>query len=151
MIIKAEQKHIRISPRKVRNVVSGIKHLSPQKALIQLKFSHAKPAEVVAKVIKQALANASHNQNLNSEQLIFDQLQVNEGPTFKRWQPVSRGRAHAILKRTSHIRITLKNISTQTTTTSTAPTKPPKPSVKKTTPKTKKAKNKINNPHPTRE
>lgn len=110
MIIKAEQKYIRVSPRKLRLVADSISRLPPREALEQLSFMRKKAAVPVSKTIKQALANATKNLNLQEESLRFESIQVNEGPTFKRWRAVSRGRAHPILKRTSHIKVLLTSI-----------------------------------------
>ncbi len=129
MKIKAEQKLIRISPQKMRRIVNSIKHLPPHQALVQLEFISNRSASSIAKVIKQALANASHNFNLTTTTMIFDSIQVNEGPTFKRWRAVSRGRAHSIAKRTSHLIVTLNSPSV-----STKPLKQSTPTLSKSTP-----------------
>jgi large subunit ribosomal protein L22 len=108
MIIKAEQKYIRMSPRKVRLVVNAIRNLTPKEALEELAFIRKAAAVPVTKTIKQAMANAIKNQNIKEENLRFKSIQVDKGPTFKRWRAVSRGRAHQILKRTSHIKVLLQ-------------------------------------------
>lgn len=108
MLIKAEQKYIRMSPRKVRLVVDVIRGLEPKQALEHLAFMRKAAAVPVTKTIKQAMANAVKNQNIKEENLRFESIQVGEGPVFKRWQAVSRGRAHPILKRTSHIKVILR-------------------------------------------
>lgn len=108
MLVKAQQKYIRVSPRKVRLVVDGIRGLTPQQALQELAFLRKRAAVVVGKTIKQAIANARHNANLSEESLRFAAIEVGEGPRFKRWRAVSRGRAHQILKRTSHLTVLLR-------------------------------------------
>lgn len=110
-LIKAEQKYIRISPRKVRLVAKAIKNLSPKEALEYLKFINKRAAEPLAKTIKQAISNAVNNLKLKEEDLKFNQIQISKGSTYKRWRPVSRGRAHSILKRTSHIKVILEVIN----------------------------------------
>lgn len=109
MFIKAQQKYLRISPRKVRLVVNAIKDLQPKLALEQLLFMQNAAAIPLSKVIRQALANAVRNADLKEENLKFKSIQVGAGPTLKRWQPVSRGRAHTIYKRTSHITVLLES------------------------------------------
>lgn len=109
MIVKAQQKYIRTSPRKMRLVVGAIRGLPPREALAQLAFMRKRAAQPVAKVIKQALANAANNHGLQQESLNFKNIEVSEGPVFKRWRAVSRGRAHPILKRTSHLTIVLES------------------------------------------
>lgn len=109
MEVTACAQHIRISPRKLRQVVDAIKSLKPTEALVFLKALNKRASQPLAKVIKSALANGKENYQLKEEDLIFSKILVEEGPTLKRWQPVSRGRAHQINKRTSHIKVILKS------------------------------------------
>jgi len=108
MDIKAEAKHIRMSPRKVRLVVDAIKSFSPQEAIEKLMFVNKRAAKPVVKVIQSAIANAKNNFKLDETSLKFKEIQVNEGPTLKRSRAISRGRSHQIMKRTSHIKVILK-------------------------------------------
>jgi large subunit ribosomal protein L22 len=73
-----------------------------------LPFVSKGAARPLGKVIASAVANAKHNHQLNEKTLKFKSIVANEGPTLKRWRTVSRGRAHPILKRTSHIRVVLE-------------------------------------------
>ena len=109
MEIKAEQKFVRMSARKVRFVADSIRNQSPKDALEQLEFIRRRAAEPLIKVIKQALANATNNYGQKEEGLMIHRIEVVEGPTYKRWQAVSRGRAHSIFKRTCHIAVFLKS------------------------------------------
>jgi large subunit ribosomal protein L22 len=108
MKIKAEQKNSRQSPRKVRLLANQVKDLSLEEAFTQLALMERKGSIVLLKVMRQAVANAVHNHQLNFEELEIDKILVKTGPTYKRWQPVSRGRAHSILKRTCHVEVVLK-------------------------------------------
>ena len=114
---KSEQKYIRISPRKIRLVVKAIKGLSPIQALEYLKFLNKRSAKPLAKTIKQAIANGVNNQKVKEEDLRFSKIEIMEGPTYKRWQPVSRGRVHSIFKRTSHIRVVLESTTPEARST----------------------------------
>ena len=109
MLIKAKQKFIRLSPRKIRLVADSIRHLSLAEALEQLQVLNKRAALPLKKTLRQAIANAVNNHGLDEKKLCLKEIQINEGPTYKRWQPVSRGRAHSIMKRTSHIRIILES------------------------------------------
>lgn len=102
------QKYIRTSPRKLRLVADAVRKLSPVKALEYLKFVEKSAAIPVYKAIKTAVANAKTNFNLKPESLMFKELDVQTGFTIKRFRAVSRGQAHHIMKRTSHIRVVLK-------------------------------------------
>lgn len=106
MEFKSEQKHILLSPRKIRPVVDVIKKMSPIKALESLPFIKKRASEYLYKVIKSAIANAGQK-GASSETLIFKEIQIGEGPRLRRGQPVSRGRWHPIKKRMSHIRVVL--------------------------------------------
>lgn len=106
-LIKAEQKYIRISPRKVKLVTDSVKKLSPVEALEYLKFIRKRAADEVARVVKQAIANAENNFKLKKEDLVFKKILTKKGPIFKRWRAASRGRAHKILKRTTHLEVVL--------------------------------------------
>ena len=107
MEIVAEQKNTRQSPRKVRLVANAVKELPLDQVLKQLAVIERRASLVVAKVLRQALANAWHNHNLSIQQLKLKNILVTEGTTYKRWRAVSRGRAHTIFKRTAHIKVIL--------------------------------------------
>ncbi len=77
--------------------------------MLALKNLRSRAAQPVLKVLTQAVANAVNNFNLAKNSLKIQSIEVNPGPTAKRWQPVSRGRAHSVMKRTSHIKIILEN------------------------------------------
>ena len=106
MEFKSEQKHLLLSPRKIRPVVDVIKKLTPVKALDVLPFVKKRASEFFFIVFKSALANAvQKGADVNS--LIFKEIQIGEGPRLKRGNPVSRGRWHPIKKRMSHIKVIL--------------------------------------------
>lgn len=109
MIVKAEQRHLRISPYKVRPVANAVKDLPLAEAIRQLSVNDKKGSLYILKVIRQAVANAVHNFNLNAAELTIDSILVGHGATYKRAMAAGRGRSHAILKRTTHIRVTLKS------------------------------------------
>jgi large subunit ribosomal protein L22 len=106
--VQANQKYIRQSPRKLMLVADMVRGQKVDQALNQLAVSTKRAAQVMYKVLTQAQKNAINNSGLTNDSLIIDSLRVSEGPTYKRWRPVSRGRAHPIKKRTSHLSITLK-------------------------------------------
>ena len=111
--MKASATHIRISPRKVRIVVDTVRGKSVSQALSILGFTRKKAALPVQKLLKSAVANAVENGGINDvETLVIDRIMVDEGPTLKRYMPRARGRATPIRKRTSHIRIILRERDT---------------------------------------
>lgn len=126
MLINAEQNYSRQTPTRLRLVAKAVKSLAPKVAMEQLQFMNTKAARTLLIVMKQAMANATKNMGLNADGLVIKEIIVNEGPQYKRYQPVSRGRAHAILKRTAHIRVVLESQETSVV-------KPKKEDVKKPT------------------
>lgn len=106
--VTATAKNIRISAKKVRMVVDQIKKMKVQDAMAILNYTIKSSSQPLKKVIASAVANAKNNLGLDEQSLKFKTIIVGEGPVYKRFRPVSRGRAHAILKRTSHIFVTLE-------------------------------------------
>mgnify|MGYP001581565046 CR=1 FL=1 len=101
----AHLRQIRISSNKANLVAGMVRGMPVNKALDLLKFTPKKAAHFLYKVIDSAAANAENNFKQNRDQLVIKEIIVNEGSTFKRFQPVSRGRGHPILKRTAHISV----------------------------------------------
>ncbi len=108
MEAKAIAKYVRVSPRKARLVVDQIRGKSAPEAADTLRFTTRAAGEIIGKVLASAVANAEHNLHVKPETLFVSEAFVDEGPTLKRFRPVSRGRAHRIRKRTSHITIVVK-------------------------------------------
>jgi len=106
MEIVATQKYLLNSPKKVRVLVNMIRKLKPGDAVGKLQFVRKRSALIVRKVILTAIANAKQR-NINSEDLIFKEILVNEGPRLKRWRAGARGRAKPYKRRMSHIRVVL--------------------------------------------
>ena len=104
---KAVAKYVRISPSKVRIVLNIIRGKKYEDAVAILKNMPNSGAEYVVKVLESAGANAENNLGLNKADLVVSETYVDGGPTLKRFQAVSKGRAHSIKKRTSHITVIL--------------------------------------------
>ena len=103
----ATARHIRMSPYKVRRALTLIRGKSVNEAAAILEFATIVSAEPVKKVLLSAAANAEHNYGMDRGDLIVAEAYADQGPTLKRMNPVSKGRAHSILKRTSHITVIL--------------------------------------------
>jgi len=76
-------------------------------AMVQLQFSKKRAAAYFKAILQSAVANAEE-QDADVRALFVQDCFVNEGPTIKRFRPKDRGRAHPILKRTSHLHVTLE-------------------------------------------
>ena len=107
--MKAILRQIRISPKKVNLVAALVRNKKALDAVDILRFTQKKGAPIIKKVLQSAMANAINNYKQSKEELYLKEIVVTEGPTYKRSVPVSRGRMHPILKRTSHITVKLES------------------------------------------
>ena len=105
MEAKAVAKYIRIAPRKIRVVMDLIRGKNIGEAFAILKYTPKVGADVIEKVLKSAVANAEHNNDMNVDNLFISAAYVDQGPTLKRIHPRSRGQAFKILKRSSHVTV----------------------------------------------
>jgi len=103
----AVAKYIRISPYKVRTVLALIRGKDVKEADAILAYCTKAGAEPTRKVLLSACANAEHNLGMDRSDLYVAECFADGGATLKRMQPVSKGRGHAILKRTCHITVIL--------------------------------------------
>ncbi|AHF03085.1 50S ribosomal protein L22 [Marichromatium gracile] len=107
MRAEATLKYARVSAQKARLVADLIRGQRVEEALNTLAFSNKKGAEIIKKVLESAIANAEHNEGADIDELKVAAIQVNEGPTMKRIRARAKGRANRIMKRTSHISLTV--------------------------------------------
>ncbi len=107
MRAEAKLKHARISAQKARLVADQIRGQHVEQALDTLGFSTKKGAGIVKKILESAIANAENNEGADIDELRVESIQINEGPTMKRIRARAKGRASRILKRTSHISVTV--------------------------------------------
>ncbi len=104
----ATAKYVKMSPSKIKPVCDLVRGKDLNEALTILKFTPGKGSQIVEKVVKSAAANAENNHEMNPDALYVAEIYANKGPTMKRFMPGSQGRASIILKRTSHVGVTLK-------------------------------------------
>ena len=110
MQVSAKLKHAHISPQKCRLVADQVRGLPVEKALDVLMYSPKKAAVIVRKVLESAIANAEHNEGADIDELKVDSIFVNEGRTMKRFRARAKGRGTRILKRNSHITVTVGDV-----------------------------------------
>jgi len=107
MQVTAKLNGARISAQKVRLVADQVRGMPVEKAEQLLAFSPKKAARIVKKVLLSAIANAEHNEGADIDELTVSRITVDEGPTMKRGRARAKGRGTRILKRTSHITVTV--------------------------------------------
>lgn len=105
MEAKAVARYIRISPRKVRIVINLIRGKNVHQALAILKYTPKAASAPIEKVLRSAMANATHNLELDETKLFVSEAFVDQAPVLKRIHPRQRGQAFPILKRSSHITV----------------------------------------------
>ena len=108
MEARAVARHIRISPRKARQVIDLIRGKDVEEALAILQLTPKGGSPIVEKVVRSAVANAENNYDMDVDSLYVAECYVDQGPTMKRIRPRARGMANRIRKRTSHITVILR-------------------------------------------
>jgi large subunit ribosomal protein L22 len=121
--VKAHLKALPMTPRKVGIVAGLVRGRSVNDALVILEHTPRRTALPLIKLIKSAQANAGHNHNVKTDNLMISELTVTPGPRAKRFRPVARGSAHPYQKRTTHITVVVsgeekakKPVATKSTT-----------------------------------
>ena len=107
MQTSAKHRHAKISAQKCRLVADQVRGLPVDKAMTLLNFSNKKAAVLLRKVLESAIANAEHNDGADIDELKVSSVFVDVGPTQKRMRARAKGRGNRILKRTSHITVTV--------------------------------------------
>ena len=107
MTTSATLKFTHIAPQKMRLVADQIRGLSVDRAMDILNFSNKKASAIIKKVLESAIANAEHNDGADVDDLKVSAVLVDSGQTMKRLRTRARGRADRILKRSSHLTVTV--------------------------------------------
>ncbi len=103
----AKLTNYRQSPRKVRIVADAIRGKSVTEALRNLPFLAKRASGPLEKLLRSAVANATHNHQMDSATLFVKEIRVDAGMVLKRSLPRARGSASPIHKRSSHVMVTL--------------------------------------------
>ena len=98
--------------QKGRLIADQIRGLPVARALEILQFSNKKAAAVVKKALESAIANAEHNEGADVDELRVARILVDGASTMKRMHARAKGRGARILKRTSHITVTVSDEKT---------------------------------------
>lgn len=112
-LVKFVNKNIQISPRKLRLLVDEVRKVSPQEALNRVKFVNTKSARILVQALKNVIADAKNNFNLDTNSLKFDTIKADEAIKIKRMDK-SHGSHFArglIQKRHSRLVIIVKGVT----------------------------------------
>lgn len=107
MITRAYLSNFGVGFLKVRRFASTIKGEPVTKAIAILDLQSSPTCQTLHKLLRSAVANAEHNNQVSSENLIVSNVLIDQGPTVKRIHPRARGRAYRIFKRSCHVTIEL--------------------------------------------
>lgn len=107
MKVTAQLKNFRVAPRKVRLLAEVIKGHDVDEALLNLKHTVKRSTDPLMQLLGSAIANAENNFGLDRSNLYVADFQVGEATRLKRWMPRAFGRATPIIKRSSHVTITV--------------------------------------------
>jgi len=102
---KAQLRWVRMSASKFRPVLNQVRGLDVPSARAVLSLHSVEAARVVTKVLNAAVANATHNDQLDEEALYVKACFADESPTIKRFRPRARGRANTRLRRGAHVTV----------------------------------------------
>ena len=109
-VVRASSRYARVTPRKARLVADQVRGLPVTEARTLLDFSTRGVARDIGKLIASAAANAEANHELVADDLQVAEINVDEGPTLKRWRARARGRATRVDKKTAHVSVALTPI-----------------------------------------
>ncbi|MGA0899525.1 MAG: 50S ribosomal protein L22 [Luteolibacter sp.] len=109
MEVKSTSKYVPLSPKKAREVARVIQGLPVSSALDVLNYTPKKAAFLIGKTLKTAIADAENNFSLDSSSLVVKEAVIGAAPSLRRYKPRAKGSAAPILRRNSHIFITLES------------------------------------------
>jgi large subunit ribosomal protein L22 len=104
----AVARFVRVTAQKSRRIADLIRGDSVDNALATLQFAPQAVAENFYKLVESAASNAETTEGLDRANLVITVVQVDEGPTMKRWRPRAKGAANRILKRSSHLTVVVQ-------------------------------------------
>ncbi len=107
-LVIAHARGLHIAPRKLRLVANMVRRMRVQDALVQLQFTNKKGADIVAKLIKSAMANAEHNFSFSPDGLFIESITCDGAQVMKRYMPRARGSSSPLNRRMSHLHVTLE-------------------------------------------
>lgn len=109
MQVRAQGKHLRMSPRKARLMMQDLRGMRVEDALTTLRFTPKPGAKDIAKVVQSAAANAENNFSLEGDRLRISAIYAGDARTLKRYKAAARGRARPILRRTCHVTVVVSD------------------------------------------
>ena len=107
-LVKAINKNVRTSPRKLALVCNFIKGKKADVALRDLEFSRKRISKDISKTVKSAISNAENNHQFDIDNLFVKEAYVGKSLVMKRFRPRAKGRASSIVNPFSKLTIILE-------------------------------------------
>ena len=109
MEVTSKLRYARISPQKCRLVADVVRGKPVGNAIATLKYMPKKGAGLVRKVLESAVANAEHNHGADIDELKVSLIHIDAAPLLKRFAARAKGRGTRIVKRNSHITVSVSD------------------------------------------
>ena len=106
-IVKAVNKNVRSSPRKINILLKNIRGKKADLAIRDLSFARQRIAHDIKKTLQSAISNAENNNQYDIDKLYVKEAYVGKSIVLKRFRPRAKGRASAIKKPYSNLTIIL--------------------------------------------
>ena len=106
-IVRAVNKNLRSSPRKINILLKNIRGKKPEVAIRDLSFARQRIAFDIKKTLLSAVANAENNNQFDIDNLYIKEAYVGKSLIMKRFRPRAKGRASPIKKPFSNLTIIL--------------------------------------------
>jgi len=106
-VVKAVNRNVRSSPRKLNLLLKYIKGKKADLAIRDLSFARQRIAFDVKKTVQAAIANAENNNQYDIDNLYIEEAYVGKSVVLKRFRARAKGRASGIKKPYSNLTIIL--------------------------------------------
>ena len=112
-VVRAVNKNVRSSPRKVNLLLKNIRGKKVDIAIRDLSFVRQRIAFDIKKTVQAAIANAENNNQYDIDNLYITEAYVGKSIVLKRFRARAKGRASAIKKPYSNLTIILSEKKTK--------------------------------------
>ena len=106
-IVKAINRNVRSSPRKLNLLLKNIRGKKANIAIRDLSFARQRIASEIKKTVQSAIANAENNNQYDIDNLYIEEAYVGKSIVLKRFRPRAKGRASGIKKPYANLTIVL--------------------------------------------
>ena len=113
-LVKAINRNVRSSPRKVNNLLKDIRGKKVDIVIRNLSFAKQRIAFDIKKTVQSAIANAENNYQFDIDNLFVKEAYVGKSIVLKRFRARAKGRASPIKKPYSNVTIILSEKTKKT-------------------------------------